>query len=200
MTSPTEEALETLLRAEREKLALLKAKVVESEQRIRVLESCMTPRDEMDDWLAKKVSGQAGVSTETKVSQPRDHALEKVTFQPPKRRLSFDTTTLLLFIGREGKDLNEIRKFVLDRNLGIKPDAVRAFANNYKAKYQALESTRPGFFRLTEGAEAHLRSLEREMPASAIAGISDVNQAAVQGGPNIATERYEGGLGYGENP
>lgn len=68
----------------------------------------------------------------------------------PKKRMSDKTITLFQHMGMDGKSLSQLLEFSTSNTLGWKDHNIRNMMSQYKKNYDFIESTSPGFYKLTQ--------------------------------------------------
>lgn len=171
-----------IIAEEERKLAVLREKVTQCEQRIAVLTSYANA-DELDSALTRVVShtdlGTAMSVEQGSAATPPSQAgtsSSLASYESPKRRLTPEVVAILRYVGSDGKNLSDLEKFCELRNLSRSRTALRAMMSNYRNKYGFIESDQSGFYRLSARALAFLDAkypeLQSEAPSVSAEGAS----------------------------
>lgn len=166
-----------LLDLERRKLSLLRNKVKEQEARIQTLEGMEDdPFDALlEQELAANTTAQRAINTiqtanATSVQTPAQVAESAdvhtyaqsgqvsaasepaFAWQRKPRRMPDKWIRLLTFIGKEGKDYEQVTAFIDDNDLSLTHGAARTQLMNYRRDFAFVENPRKGFYVATERA------------------------------------------------
>lgn len=177
-----------LLEHERRKLSLLRNKLVEQEQRVKVLEQMQDdPLDAvLDRELAQDNSNQqaAAAAAAQAPIEPPPQAVEVpqrveafpaggFVWQRVPRRIPPQWAQLLAFIGSEGKTFTEVEAFIKEAQLPMTPGAARTGLMNYRKDFGFVENPRKGFYKTTDKAMAFMQARKDESPTTDDDGASE---------------------------
>jgi|GEM_PF-3949145 len=157
-----------LLERERKKLDWLLKKVDEQRARVKALEQI---QDDPLDAMFERELRSSSVGEEHNSDQKILHAPTEKTSRadsfagqlgqlsrgalPPERfprRIPYNWVSLLTFIGRDGKTLAEVEKFVEAHAFKMKAGSVRTGLMNYRKDFGFVENPRAGFYVATDKA------------------------------------------------
>lgn len=181
-----------LIAQEKAKIKLLQQKIAECELRIEALQSLASGGDALDQWLSRSLDqrteahhkGLKIVRAKTRDSSPQSSIVPPSREDGPKKRIGAKALSLLVFIGPEGKSLDQMLTFTTSQGWDVTRGGLRSFGNTYRNKFNLLESPRKGFFKLSDDGISYLQSLKSETPSALTEGVSGTSfQAAVRGGP-----------------
>jgi hypothetical protein len=167
-----------LLEHERRKLSLLRNKLAEQEQRVKVLEQMVD--DPLDEILEREMASAASARQEEPgavLSQDRgeNETTRSSALSPPPlasfwhripRRMPAQWVRLLTFIGNDGKTFAEVETFIKNAGLAMTPGAARTGLMNYRKDFGFVENPRKGFYKTTDKCTAFIEALKDESPAN----------------------------------
>lgn len=175
-----------LLEHERRKLLLLRNKLAEQEQRVKVLEQMQD--DPLDEVLDRELAQDAGTKrTPAPAPAPIDQSSgadelprRAESLLPPAfawqrvpRRMPPQWARLLTFIGSEGKTFTEVEAFIKEAPLAMTPGAARTGLMNYRKDFGFVENPRKGFYKTTDKALAFIEARKDESPTTDDDGASE---------------------------
>lgn len=139
-----------LIAKEEAKLKLLRKKVASCEQLIAALRG--TDTDDIDVAIAKQI-GQGSISIESHAPIVEQHIAPVVSGL--RVRKDSNSPLVLHFIGREGKSLDEIEKYMISVGKPTSRGSLRTMMMNLRVKNGYVDSPSAGFYKLSEsGAKA----------------------------------------------
>ena len=153
-----------IIEHEQRKLALLLARVTETEKRIAMFEA-MRAEDRSWDALLEATAAKAAGAT-TKPTPPKATAGEQESEQPDvdqalkgdPRKISRQWRELIYFLGAEGKSFDEVRAYLNATGNQMTAGAARTGLMNWRKDYGFVANPAPGRYTATERALNFIRA------------------------------------------
>jgi hypothetical protein len=191
--SPFMSIYEEKISLERKKISFFQSKIEQCNKRIASLEFLQNSIDDAWDTLA---SGIVETLPKQKVTTETEDEIDKIdaqssnlgkdllsnfesmqpAFTHPRLGIRDRSRVILDFIGRAGKSLQEIEAFAERSGFKMTNQGIRNFAMIQRKNFGYLESSKKGFYSLTDRGERAIReqieSQKHETPTALTAGVS----------------------------